>query len=345
MRKFGVKICFCICFCLVLNVIIPYCVDPYNVFHYEYIRDNGVEPNKNYIKMKYILNNPSKYDSFIFGSSRVGVIHVENMRDCRCYNMTYSVGLPIEHLNNIKTFISQGIIPKCIYIGVDNFAYTFDAEEHLTDPMRMPYEYITENRDLFYKVYLDPVITFKSLKTISTYKPTLDIDNFYENGWWGDYDAKGADGWTNDMQPLVGQTDNIDSRMEQALQTISEIKKTCDDYNIEVIFFTNPMHHVTHEAVVEYDYYLFLRKLSEITDFYNFSGINDITINNDNFLDTSHYNAYVGDMILDVIYNKNESNLVNQGFGMYVTKNNVDILIDILEEADAGYRASVQGMQ
>ena len=88
-------------------VIIPIYIDPYNVFHINNVRDNGIEPNANIIKMNKILNEPDKYNAYLFGSSRVGAIHTENISDVNCYNMTYSEGLPQEHLDNIKTFIER----------------------------------------------------------------------------------------------------------------------------------------------------------------------------------------------------------------------------------------------
>ena len=37
------------------------------------------EPNQHYLKVKYVLNYPDKYDSFLFGSSRVGKIDVNKI--------------------------------------------------------------------------------------------------------------------------------------------------------------------------------------------------------------------------------------------------------------------------
>ena len=117
MKRFIRKILLFITFCVLLTSVVCIGIDPYNVFHYKKIRDNGVEPNKNFIKMAYILDNPDKFDSFIFGSSRVGAIHGEKIKNARCYNMTYSMGLPGEHLANLKTMIKNGITPKNIYIA------------------------------------------------------------------------------------------------------------------------------------------------------------------------------------------------------------------------------------
>ena len=102
MKKFVTK---CIAFFLILVLIfVPFNVllDPYNVFHADGLVNNGVEPNKNYIKMRHVIKNPDLYDSLLFGSSRVGFLDVERMNDGTYYDMMYSEGLPAEHLQNLK---------------------------------------------------------------------------------------------------------------------------------------------------------------------------------------------------------------------------------------------------
>ncbi len=120
MKKFLLKTSIFAMYVLVLHIVLPFLIDPFNVFHFKNVRATGTEPNRNYIKMRYILTNPDKYDGFLFGSSRVGAIHTDKITDKRIYNITYSVGLPAEHLANLQTFRENGIIPQRIYIGVDN---------------------------------------------------------------------------------------------------------------------------------------------------------------------------------------------------------------------------------
>ena len=85
---------------------------------------------------------------------------------------------------------------------------------------------------------------------------------------------------------------------------IGKIVNFCNEHNTELILFTNPMHWITYTASVkDYKYLEFLEGLAEISDFWNFSSLNDITLSNDLYMETSHYYAYVGDMIIDVICN------------------------------------------
>jgi hypothetical protein len=83
---------------------------------------------------------------------------------------------------------------------------------------------------------------------------------------------------------------------------------------------------------VENGYLDFLYKLSGITEYYNFSGLNDITVNNSNYFETSHYSTAVGDMIINAIFHGiTDDRLLSQGFGYYVTKSNRDAFFDILK--------------
>lgn len=330
MKKFiSVLLVYCVIFTAVPSAFCAL-VDPYNVMHPLSIRDNGVSPNKNYIKMTYILKNPEKFDAYMFGSSRVGSIHTENIQGERCYNMTYSNGLPEEHLNNIKTFIKNGIVPKKIYIGIDSLSYTNDSHENMLG-YRLPYEYLTENRLAFFKNYLDPAIVGSAaIQVISKNKKPADdryAEIFYEYGWNYEYGHKSKFDFSN-PEPTIGKI----MCLNETLDDIAEIVKICNENELELVVFVNPMCKVTYEASLEKDYFVFLRKLADITPYYNFSGLNDVATDYGNFYDTSHYSCDVGDMILDCICNgEYDEKLYEQGFGWYVTHENADEFIALLE--------------
>lgn len=326
MKKFIYKILLFSLFCGIFMTSIPVLIDPYNVFHTDNIRDNGIEPNTNYIKMNYILKNPDKFDAFLFGSSRVGAIHTENISDVNCYNMTYSEGIPQEHLDNLKTLIQHDIIPKRVYLGVDSLSYTMNPREHYTEHSRISYEYAKKHPIAFLSLYLDPNMALKSLKTTKAYTPQPNYtERFYHYGWWCEYGQESL--ISKDNAPTILGAYNL---MDEAIDCIAEFVSLCSENNIELIVFTNPMHYINH-----YDswstYPEFLQRLASVTDFYNFSGLNDITLNHNCYVDTSHYNAETGDFMLAYMSGQipNEA-LYAQGFGLYVTDENIDELLSLL---------------
>lgn len=325
LKRFIEKALIFVVFDLLLVVIVPVIVDPYNVFHYNDIRNYGVEPNRNYIKTKYILDNPDKFDGFLFGSSRVGSIHVEKIKDHNIYNMIYSVGLPQEHLATLKTFLEGDVNVSVVYMGIDSLSYTIDPLPHFSDPMRCPYQKIASDPNKLFELYFSPSLVVGSIQHLK--EKNVGYDVFYEYGWTYDYDIITTMDWTK-AAPVIGN----DDRLGETLQEIQEIKDLCDEKSIELVIFTNPMFEVTYEASVERDYLEFLNRLAKITNYYNFSGLNDVTVNTDNYIDTSHYNAYVGDMMIDAIINDSvDEGLYNQGFGWYVTAENVNELLALPE--------------
>ena len=313
----------------ILSCVFCFLVDPFNVFHSLDIRDNGVEPNKNYIKMNYILNNPDKFDSFVFGSSRVGNIHTNNIWGQKAYNMTYSEATPKEILNNVKTLVNNGIIPKHLYVGVDNLSYTIDPEKHIT-ASSAPYELSKENPLKFYSMYLDPAISFDSYTTIISKheEDSAYAYRFYEFGWNSDYGNSETAYDFNNPEPSIGE----DYLLEETLNDIKELVDLCKKEDIKLTIFTNPLYYVTYDAALEQNYLEFLKGLASISEFCNFSGYNAISTDSSNWIDNSHYSAEVSDMVLECMcFHAYFEGLYEEGFGQWFDNNNIDDLINLLE--------------
>ena len=356
MKKFILNFILFASVILLLVALICIVTDPFNVFHPFNLRDNGVEPNKNYIKTKYVLANPDKFDSFLLGSSRVGSIHVDKIESESCYNMTYSSATPMEDLDTLKVFIDNGIIPRHIYLGLDHESYMEPVETHKDSELRSQYIYSIEHPISFWAKYFSPSMVGNAI--ISTSLPYFTdssiphplgesySDIFYNYGWNFDYNYDSPSMPSSSPELLEechygmlcysemweNLFDNSEyANMSAALDSIQEIVNICEDNNIELTVFTHATWYTTFTEGVSQRYLVFLKRLSEITPYYNFSGFNDITTNPYNYIDIHHYNAEVGDLILDAIcYNKTTPELLSQGFGMFVNKDNVDDLIEIL---------------
>ena len=329
MKTFLKKIAPFILFILTLEIAVPILVDPYNVFHWKRIRDNGVEPNSNYIKMQYILHNPDKFDSFLFGSSRTGFIDVEKIPYGNWYNMSYSEGLPQEHLENLEELIENGIIPKNVMIGVDNISCLVDPAIHENQFYRIPYP--RENKLAFFANY------FSIRGVIASLEVSIDheiedpdyVERYYRSGcskrdpslggqWEGNTPY-----WENYYHYFI----------DDALASIRRTAELCDKYDINLILFSNPIYYNTYRHSEYYGYASFLELLSEQKKegYYNFSGVNDITRDKNNFYEARHYTEEVGDMIIDRIFNNvTDETLESQGFGYYVTEERLDEFKEVL---------------
>ncbi len=315
--------------CVVFACVVSMAIDPYNVFHWSNARDNGVEPNKNYVKTQYVLHHPDRYDTFIFGNSRVGSIDAAKIADT-CYNMYYSEGLPAEHYENLKAFVTAGIDVKTVYIGIDDVTCFVDPSIHDDQLIRRPFR-AGEPRIGFWLDYLDPSVALLSLETISAYsgeEPGF-RDRLYSTGnYYLDTSL------TPESLELEEWPNYFEWYGEEALEDIREIRSFCDANGIELIVFANPEYERRFGEAVEYGYLDFLSKLAEITDYYCFCGYNNVTLDMGNFHDISHYRQNVGDLMIQVMKGQTGEDdlqtLQAQGFGRYVTAGNVEEVISNL---------------
>ncbi len=328
MKKFIYKVSFFLAICFLVTVCFPMILDPYNVFHPRNIRDNGVEPNRHYIKMIHVVEHPDKFDGLLFGSSRVGAVHVDRIPSGKVYNMAYSSGIPGEFLEDLRTLVEQGIVPEKVYVGIDEQSYMDRPENRYDDMIRVPYQYARKHPLKFRMLYFDSAKTFRSIPTIWKHQPTENFSEiFYEYGWIQDYDwsLMSHDEYVRlDLDPSIYTQQDVDL----AVEDMRQIKELCDANGIELIVFTNPSLWMWYDIGVESGYLSFLREIVKFTDFYNFSGRNDITLNKENYSDPGHYSAQAGDMMIDCMEKGIvDEELLKQGFGAYVTPDNIEDVI------------------
>ncbi|MBQ7216327.1 MAG: hypothetical protein IJS39_10140 [Synergistaceae bacterium] len=336
MKKLLLKGSVFMLYVILIELVFPVLVDPFNVFHYEQLRVSGISPNSNYIKMKYILKHKDRFDgySFMFGSSRVGYINPDKIPDNKHYNMTYSAGMPAEHLANVKTFLKNDIKPSRVYIGVDSYSYTNLVNRHIYEPGRCPYEYLCDDPLHFYSLYMNPARTLQAIAVMFRRQLSeTNVKNYYRVGTTVYYGAKSPSNWDKALPSLgPAASKDIPQSISNTLRDIQELSEVCRSSGIDLVIFTNPMHHITYRASLELGYFDFLEGLARISDFWNFSGLNDITLSNDCYHETSHYKAEIGDMMIDAMcYGKADPKLQAQGFGFRVTRENVKAFMNMLK--------------
>ena len=302
---------------IILTMAWNYIFDTSGLFQQDFSNKRHEEPNQRFVKVRYIRSEPEKYNAFCFGSSRVeniDLLRIDN--GLRYYNMTYSKGLPAEWLEDVQSFIHSGVKIKQIIIGLDDFSFRIDPEYHKKQWLRIPY---TDNNIKTYLLYL-----LRQPK-----KPdTVDDSN------WVIYDIHGTG---RPLHPQIDEaieadverhskkdafkkpTRNDGYRMEETMSELKTLKELCEDNHIELVVFINPIHELTYRNTNLQEFNEFKRRLVQLTNYYDFSGLNDVTTNNYYYYETSHYRPLVGDMIVNRIFHDG-----NKDFGAYVTKDNIE---------------------
>ena len=339
MAKLIRKLCLLgVCVCMVLSVFagINILGDPYNVFHAEDIRETGAEPNKNFIKMRHLLKNKDAYDTLIFGSSRVGFLYFDTSPYENYYNMSYSEGLPKEHLDNLKVLLREGVKPKRIFMGVDNISYLVDPAQHKDLLIRMPYPEDGNLMAFYAKNASNWEVTKMSFKLLTGIQKAeagnmpLDAERFYENGE-SVYDLSFEMPDTRYDEPYWDAY--YEERIEEVLDEIREIKALCDENDIELTVFLNPLHYETYYKSARHGFFDFMKGLATVTDYYNFAGLNKVTTDNRYFFESSHYTPEVGYLMVDAMcYGEVPEKLQKHWFGKLVTEENVDDFVEYFTE-------------
>ena len=322
---------------------INYKIDDFAVFRSDYHHLHQ-EPNQNFIKMKFLLTKKHHYDSFIFGSSRVGKIMPYNIPNGHYYNMTYSEGLPLEHLSNIKLLIQKGIPIKNVMIGLDDFSYEVDPAKHLQQLLRKPHYETDLGKETPLEFYFDYLLIRPSFSDLSR----VVNEKFFHKKYAGyDYDIFGSGvpviptevEERIEKNPLKHMHDSKflkpdsyrGNRIEETIETLKAIVQLSKTYHFNLIIFINPIHKTTYLDTDFENFQTFKKRLAGITDYYDFSGLNSVTENNYFYFETSHYRPIVGEFIKSRIFGDANCTCPDD-FGVLVTHENIDRHLEDLEK-------------
>ncbi len=295
-------------------------IDIARIFHKDYNKHyKNRSGNNRFLQTSFAIENSDKFHSFLIGSSRVGSGFSLDSEE-GWYTLWYGDGNTHEHRKSVEGLIADHTKLKHIIIGIDNL--DFFRQHKYKDYFRRPYPSSLNEKIDFYMFYL-----FR--------KPTMyDIDilqgklSLVQNS--SAFDNKGS-------KPIVSvkhiqlmkniemyKTSVAESMKEQNTENvINEIKKILELANKEdftLSLFFHPFHYknlLMHNPIaVKYS----KKKLSEITSFYDFSGLNDFAILPSYWKESSHYTSNLGEIVFNNIQEKNNTYLVN--------RNNIDSFVN-----------------
>lgn len=294
--------------------IINYITDPWRVLHKDYRHVyNGIGANFSYLKVSYILENPNKYDTLLFGSSRNFAINAVAVSD-KSYNMGYTYGVVGIHLHNLKSLVKHTKI-KSIWIGLNDFEIWKDPNDFYLDPQRRPYPLNFYESLSFYKLYLLQKIGDAQLSAISRKHPfeksprmINDKEEQYQPIKVAPYDKKHAIK-LDTMGAFILEYKGDKYRIDKTINEIKEIKKLCENNNIELKLYFYPTFYKTYIYYNQYKIEEFKHKLASFTGFYDFYRLDSDAFNEMYWENTGHFGEALANKIISNI--KAEKNYVD----------------------------------
>lgn len=292
-----------------------------------YSRDFSVrrqEPNQHFVKMRYLMENQGAgIKGLAFGSSRIGNLDLSGAPGGPWYNMTYSEGLPAEHLRDLQLLLAAGIRPERVLLEVNEASFRLSAEPHKFQYIHLPYGTPAENFKTYVMYLLRPFNYLTGgewneniFDIYGTGRPLHPwIDEAIEN----DPAAHAADPRLDEAFVVPG------CRLAETLAEIRGLKELCQANGIEFQLYLGPSYYLTwlgYQGARREELKGFQRGLAAIAPYWDFTGLNPITEDRYYFYEASHYRPIVGDMIADRIYGGGEK--CPAWFGTLVTPENVE---------------------
>lgn len=280
-------------------------------------------PNQEFCKVRHILRNPDRYDSFCFGSSRVTTLDLERIRDGgRWYNMTYAGGGPQQWLHDMHELIDHGIHVSTILVGIDDISWRGELfEKKQADVYQRSYT------DWAFSYYLGLLFHMPSpLPHPIIVQEKGSLFDLYGTGrtfspWIDEAAEKAPEEYRHNPRFFVPFSEPDRGYYAEQLQALKEMKQLADEKGIRIVFFLNPTITATYLNDDKSELRRWKEDIAEIADFYDFTGLNEIATDNFNFLDTSHYREIVGNKMIDRMMNGGPEPV--PGFGFLVNKDNL----------------------
>lgn len=321
-------------------VLFNFVVDPNGVFDIVSIQGfNKYKTNSISDRItKFYYARRFKPDSLIIGTSRAAFISpfdMEKYTKDRVYNLAIYASNPYEHYLHLR-YMTEFFTIKHIILGLDFTSFISEVREetHFKEKRL--------ERAVYLKDYFDSLFTIAAIKSsYYTVKDNIvkkDIMQNDENGFkfWkkpeGEKDK--ARFVKRSKRVLKHFAKNVYPSANERRETIRKnlnylgmIVALAREKNIKYKLYVSPIYGELFDLIYAVHigdlYEDWKRGLAELSDFYDFTGHNEITDNNMWWGDPSHIITDGGKLIIARIYH-DTGVPIPDGFGVLVTKQNIE---------------------
>ena len=349
-NKFSIIILCVILVYLSSVALINIVVDPFYIFQTPFLKIQA-QINDRYAKIEFLKKRKERFNSYIMGSSRMFLTHPDVIEKylsmAKFYNLATIFATMYEHLLHVKYFIKSGYPVKHLYIGLDmDITFTTKMHDDKDSLLKLHPDVSNKNPIDFYWSYL-------SIFPKGDTKRKLRVNYDKKAHWKYEIETDGAlalEPETEGTRVFSEKEINIDiiriknEHLRENLEALRELVALCKQVDINLILFITPYNKLLMDHFAIEDHIRFLRELSEIAGFWDFSGYNSVTTDNRNYLDHSHYNPSVSRLIAARIFN-DQTVTVPSDFGVWVTKKNIDSHLERVTTSSKTYRTLQYGSQ
>jgi hypothetical protein len=310
--------------------LVNYVVDPFRIFGSNFL-PYQVQMNERFVKIEYIKKNHQKFNAYLFGSSRIGTtepkIIEKYVPDSKFYNFTLSSGNLHDYQLNLEFFLKEKYQINTLYLQLDLDDMNIYGQRESDYLCKLHPEVNHEFISLYYMKYLFGFFPMNTrVKIMDNIHNTKSKQRHIGKGTWSlpakeERLLKSCDEYVKNISSFNTKHRRIRkyTTAEFSMKSLSKIVDLCHNHNIKLYVFTSAHNQNKMDTFLLEDYIKYLRDISEITSFYDFTGYNSVTKDNCNYYEMSHYRPKVAELIAARIFN-DKSIDVPSDFGKYIKK-------------------------
>lgn len=292
-------------------------------------------------KFKQIKKNHNQYTGFVLGGSKSGTVdpqRLEVFTGDKWFNLCINSPTFQEYYRYVDWLSKNTDVKKiCLYLSGHEINRKW-AEEPQSSTRKLPEATFGDDLDaLLEKLYhltLDVESNIQYLDVNEEYKDiyyykanTGDIDYLaYKKAIQSEDESKDwikehvLQEYQNNLDILFKNSTKTIISAEENLKALRRIKNICRNKNIDLMVILGPTFIGELSLYESQGFYEYLRCLVNEITIWNFSGINSINLNPYNFIDNTHCNNDVNNLVIDIVYGGKE----DEDIGLQLTNENID---------------------
>lgn len=234
-------------------------------------------------KLLEFKNNPS--NNILLGDSRTDSISTEELKKCNgqdYYNFSYGGGTLQEAIDSFWYATSITKL-KNVYIGINFNLFSDNNNMNLVEEAKSIIKYPTSYyfNSFILKVSLYNLKYKITNKNLYLETPAMSKEEF----------------WTYQLgDKVTGAFYEQYKWPSNYIEQLKDIKKYCDENNINFVIWIPPTHIDLQKKVEDYkEYKTILKSITQVIDF---DTVNEITENRDNYKDPYHFNEDIMKLIV-----------------------------------------------
>lgn len=274
-------------------------------------------------KIKHIKKNSKRYTGFVIGGSKSGTMNTKRLEmytGDKWYNLCVNSSTFHEYYLYINWLSNNTDVKKvCLYLSGHEVNRTWLNEKEKISTSNAPQLIKGNELQVFCEnlnyLTLDVESNIDYMKANDEYEEKYYYDSDKGSIVYLEYNAlrnenerekymqsNVLESYQKDLQTLFAKGNKNLVSISENISELERIKCLCQNKNLDLTVILGPTFLGELARYESQGFYSYLRCLVNQVPIWNFSGINDINMNPYNFVNTTHCNEAVNNLVIDVVF-------------------------------------------